>query len=510
MLICAALFAACGEKDYTGDNGNNGGNNGGTPGTPIVVEPKGDNDLYGQITDTDGNPVAGVVVSDGTSSVLTDKDGIFQIKRASDAVFVYYSTPAAYEINVFGNGDSVAKFYEKIPSGAGVHRQDFVLTKRARSVTNFNIMAVADPQVTNATQYARFEAESMPWLKSVAAGMNVPTVMLLLGDMNEDKVDYMNEIREDFGTIGVPVFPTPGNHDKLGGNASTPRNTDEYTSRWGPLNYSFSIGSVLFISMDNVRFTSNSSYAAGFTEAQVIWLSKHLSSFDNNMMVVLFYHMPMRNNNTIANRKQILDQLSRFNNMHLMCGHTHWQENVEATAPVCHEHIHAALGGAWWASTLNTDGTPNGFSIYEVNGNAMKEWYHLPVGGTRDFQMRLHRGNSSYAVNETTYQYPYTGSDLLANVWNADSQWTIKVYEDNEYTGDMTRLTDNPVDKWTQAVNMGYYGRAAAAAAGCRHLYKYTLRYGGERSVKVIATDRFGQTYTATDIATDISEGIFQ
>lgn len=511
LLMSVSLSAGCGEKEPSGNNGGNGNGNGGTdePGKPIVVEPEEGKDLYGQITDTDGKPVPGVVVSDGTSSVVTDAKGIYQIKRASDAGFVYYTTPSAYEINVFGDDDSVAKFYEPIPQNAGKHRQDFVLKKRPRAVSTFNIMTVADPQVVNATQYARFKAESLPRLQSVASGMTVPTVMLVLGDINEDKVIYMDEMREDLGTVGVPVFPTPGNHDKLGGTSTTPRNADEYSSRWGPLNYSFCVGNVLFISMDNVRYTDSKSCAAGFTDEQVVWLSKQLSHFDSAMTVVMFYHMPMRDNNNIVNRKQVLDQLTRFNSIHLMSGHTHWQENVESTAPTRYEHIHAALGGAWWASTLNADGTPNGFSIYEVSGNTMKNWYHLPVKGARDHQIRLYRGNSSYVVKGTTYQYGYGEDVILANIWNADSKWTIKVYENNEYTGDMTRMTDNPIDKWTAAVNMGYYGRGAAAAAGCRHLYQYKLRYNNP-TIKVVATDRFGQTYTATEITTDIAEGLFE
>ena len=38
--------------------------------------------------------------------------------------------------------------------------------------------------------------------------------------------------------------------------------------------------------------------------------------------------------------------------------HTHYAENN--TYDSHYEHVHGAACGAWWHSTINTDGTPNG------------------------------------------------------------------------------------------------------------------------------------------------------
>ena len=38
------------------------------------------------------------------------------------------------------------------------------------------------------------------------------------------------------------------------------------------------------------------------------------------------------------------------------------------------------------------------------------------------------------------YKFNFAENVLLANVYNADSKWSVKVYEDGLYSGDMTLL----------------------------------------------------------------------
>lgn len=501
LLLSFFLLTACGKQEPSGGNG-------GEPSGPVEVLPGKDKDLYGQITDSEGNPIKGVVVSDGATSVVTNVDGIYQIKRDPDARFVYYSTPSQYEINVFGNGDWAAKFYEEIPKAAGVHRQDFVLKKREKSVANFNIIAMGDPQVRTATMYKRFTTETMPRLKNIAAGMTDPAVLLILGDINEDNESYMKEMRESLGETGIPVFTTPGNHDKLKApdQPDAPRNADVYCGNWGPLNYSFNIGSVLFISMDDIRYTNGRDYNAGFTDKQVEWLRQHISFVSDYKMIVMYYHIPLRASGNVQNRAEVMDLLKRFQGIHLMAGHTHWHENYEASNPTRYEHIHAAACGTWWGSQVNTDGTPNGFMLYEVSGYNMKNWHYEPTNGNRDHQMRLHRGNWSYSGNGIVAGYEFQDNALVANVWNADSKWKIEVYENGIYSGEMTRLPSNPLDAWTNALHRCYYDKSAGAVSSCKHLYYYELQ-DKNAAIEVVARDRFNRRYKESKITTDFTEG---
>jgi hypothetical protein len=112
---------------------------------------------------------------------------------------------------------------------------------------------------------------------------------------------------------------------------------------------------------------------------------------------------------------------------------------------------------------------------------------------------------------------------LLANVFNADSSWKIKVYEDGVYSGDMTLIPykketptegtgiDNPTkpsvkssqDWWAIGYLVGVKNRSRSNYfTSCFHLYKYTLK-NKNASIRVEATDRFGRTYTQTQIIGD-------
>ena len=503
LITVSVPLSACGSSETPeGPETPNGGNQ------PVIVEPGLNKDLYGQITDNDGNPVQGVVVSDGTYSVVTNINGIYQIKRDPDAKFVYYSTPAEYEIETAGTNDWAAKFYKTIPENAGVHRQDFKLTKRTKAIGDFTIIAMGDPQVARPQGYTRWTTETMPKLLSETAKMSDPMVMLVMGDINEDKVEYMKEMRESLGQSGMPVFTTPGNHDKhrVAGDDSAPRTATDYSSFWGPLDYTFQMGDVLFISMDNVRYTNGSNYTGGFTDKQVEWLRQQIQTVSKDKMVVMFYHIPLRTDQ-VTNRVAILDLLNGFREIHLMCGHTHWQENYEGAYPTRFEHIHATACGGWWNSQVNVDGVPNGFMVYNVSGSLMKNWYYQPTKSSTEEQMRLHRGDWAYTGNGVTSTYGFPGNVLIANVWNADSKWKIEVYEDDVYSGEMTRLTSNPQDAWTKGLLTGYYGHPAGTASACKHLYYYELKNRNAR-IKVMATDRFGNIYTETRITTDFKDGI--
>ena len=53
-------------------------------------------DIKGTVKDTDGNPVSGVIVSDGLNTVQTDKKGRFEMDTDNDSRFVFISTPSGY------------------------------------------------------------------------------------------------------------------------------------------------------------------------------------------------------------------------------------------------------------------------------------------------------------------------------------------------------------------------------------------------------------------------------
>ena len=105
-------------------------------------------------------------------------------------------------------------------------------------------------------------------------------------------------------------------------------------------------------------------------------------------MIVLSGHIPFRAGSTSGGSNvnkdkgyaDVLQLLTQFNEAHIFIGHTHYPENYLHTSyrtkngqPVF-EHVHGAACGGWWTSNIGVEGSPNGYSIYEVKGASMHNW----------------------------------------------------------------------------------------------------------------------------------------
>ena len=83
LFAAGTLFAGCSDDDTQ---------------APLNTPIQEGNNLYGVVTDPNGAPVGGIVVSDGFSCVATDANGVYQMPRHADAFHVFYRIPADREI----------------------------------------------------------------------------------------------------------------------------------------------------------------------------------------------------------------------------------------------------------------------------------------------------------------------------------------------------------------------------------------------------------------------------
>ena len=96
---------------------------------PREIEVDASSTLYGFVGDTAGNPVEGVVVSDGFQCVATDAGGVYEMKRNAAAEYVYYSVPAEFKIRT--GHDGYPDFYVRLDTSQQKIRQDFTLERLA-------------------------------------------------------------------------------------------------------------------------------------------------------------------------------------------------------------------------------------------------------------------------------------------------------------------------------------------------------------------------------------------
>lgn len=485
---------------------------------PVELLPTGTNNLYGVIKDDQGIGIANVSVTDGYQCVLTDSKGFYQMTRNASSTFVYFSCPEQYEIplNTYAN----PQMYSVITAGTGLVRKDFILTRLPAVETNFHLIAMGDPQCRK-TNITRFNKETIADLNNEVKTLPYPVYGIVLGDVTYDDATAFSGMRTALGTIldknqkVVRMFTTPGNHDETSGS------TANYTTYFGPLNYSFNRGNVHIVSLNNILWPT-SNYTAGFTAEQIEWLRQDLSSVSKSKKVIVFYHIPLRTT-SYANASAMKNLLKQFPEATLFAGHTHFNEYTENTSGSTYL-LERTLGGAcgtWWYSTVNVDGTPNGYGLYTLNGTKIVDGYYKASIWDKSYQIRLHRGTTAFVGQYETMSYSlynpslsFTANTVIANVWGYNPQWKVEVYEDGFLRGQMTRITAKSSDGWACGYHIGQLGRGGVNG-GTRSNYEakhmHCFYYNPENTsaaIKVVATDEWGNKYEQTTFTTTFTEAI--
>lgn len=500
LLVLVAFFAAtplvsCGSE-------NNGGETGGSTKVIDDFTPLAGNDLYGKVVDVNDKPLSGVVVSDGYQCVTTDTKGYYQLKRNGLAHFVFYSIPEGYAQNS-------AEFYQKLVAGIG--RYDFKLQPSAADDSHFYLLTIADPQVRSDDSYRRFRNESMDDITNFVKNSSLSILGLSMGDdVHEDCSNYEKPMHNLLNSTAMPLFSTVGNHDyfQIDGNAVTPRSCKAFEDAFGPSWYSFNKGNVHFISLNDVKYTSGTSYQGAFSDEELAWMKSDLSYVDKSKLVVVYYHIPIRDDKDFEGRDRMLNLLVNYSNKILMCGHTHYMRNYVTKAPIqVEERIQAAACGAFWHSTVNGDGTPNGFGIYEIKGNQIVDNWYQSAKHPKDYQIRLFHGDAVFGGPSGSYSYGLGADYVVANVWNWDYRWKVYCYEDNVLSGEMTNsLSHFSEDAWACGYHIGMLKLAVSDFSPyTMHDFIYQLK-NPRAKVKIVATDGWGHTYSQDVFTTDFSE----
>lgn len=499
-LIAATMMACEGDDKMLTelpkpDDGNGNGTTEITPDKGIT--------LYGLVSDKEGNPLEGVVVSDGYSVVASDKKGVYQIVRDPNAKHVFISVPSGYEIPAQANFGSYQGAYQAANSVTGSsskpYRADFTLTKLTQSDKRFLLFGLGDPQPDNSDHIQRFRTEAVPDVKKISAKYSIPQVGIALGDiLGKGDAQTFTSMKRAFGETGVPFFTTIGNHDK----SSVDYTGDTYRDVLGPRWYSFNRGDVHFIAMDNIIFTGTE-YTGGFTDEQVAWLEKDLSFVPTDKMVILYYHIPLRDNTGYLNRKKVLDMISRYKNPILMCAHTHYFQPYHMRSHKLFERIHGGTCGYFWRSTCGGDGTPNGFMVYEIDGTKIIDTYFKASQRADDYQIRLYRGNAEFAGPYATYKYDVGADVVVANVFTSGmdgTTWKVELSEDGGKTWSaMTAMAQNYGDRWIRGYHIGVEKHPVESGTSpCYHQYQCKLKNPEATSIVVRATDSFSHVYTQT------------
>ncbi len=447
----------------------------------IDFKPDAGTTVYG-IVSSAGVGVENVVVSDGAEVTVTNEKGIYQLKSAKKWGYVFISVPSGYEVPSVG---VLPQFHRALKNSADVvERADFKLEK-VDGQDSYKIFMLGDMHLANRTgdlgQFAQFTSDLTDYM---TRHKGEKMYALTLGDMTWDLYWYSNSyyFPQYLNTVNsqiknLQIFHTMGNHDNDLQTRSDYDAAVKYVDQICPTYYSFNIGKVHYVVMDDIDCSSydgstSRNYVKSLSAEQLDWLAKDLSYVAKTTPVVVAMHAQVfypttsgfKIDHDPVNTLRLFDILDGYT-VRFVTGHTHKLFNVTPDAPIVdghnfREYNSGSVCASWWWSGnltpgihIGTDGTPGGYGIWDVTGTDFQCLYKS-TGWPEEYQFRSYDLNNvhfsmadvplmpsdiSASVKNAYMQYvnaypQNNDNEVLINIWNWNSDWTLSVVDENRKT----------------------------------------------------------------------------
>lgn len=447
----------------------------------IDFKPDAGTTVYG-IVSSAGVGVENVVVSDGAEVTVTNEKGIYQLKSAKKWGYVFISVPSGYEVPSVG---VLPQFHRALKNSADVvERADFKLEK-VDGQDSYKIFMLGDMHLANRTgdlgQFAQFTSDLTDYM---TRHKGEKMYALTLGDMTWDLYWYSNSyyFPQYLNTVNsqiknLQIFHTMGNHDNDFQTRSDYDAAVKYVDQICPTYYSFNIGKVHYVVMDDIDCSSydgstSRNYVQSLSAEQLDWLAKDLSHVAKTTPVVVAMHAQVfypttsgfKIDHDPVNTQRLFDILDGYT-VRFVTGHTHKLFNVTPDAPIVdghnfREYNSGSVCASWWWSGnltpgihIGTDGTPGGYGIWDVTGTDFQCLYKS-TGWPEEYQFRSYDLNNvhfsmadvplmpsdiSASVKNAYMQYvnaypQNNDNEVLINIWNWNSDWTLSVVDEKRKT----------------------------------------------------------------------------
>ena len=510
------------------------------------VEPATGSTVYGRVVGGDKG-LPGVAVSDGFEVVTTDANGVYQMRSKKKHGYVFVSLPSGYEASADGIRPLLYKQLSQAPQN--VERVDFQL-KKVDGQDKHTMLVFGDIHLANRNedqkQFSAFVTDVNNYIATHSADK---IYGLTLGDMTWDlywkdnKYGFKEYLADANAIKGIRIFHTIGNHDHsmyFPGDFDT---VTEYKQAIAPTYYSFNIGQVHYIVLDNIECT-NSKPASGRTDGaydrdyecvlvseQFEWLAKDLALVPKSTPVVITMHAPLftaAGNYAMSPADQFLRAVKGYSQVQVFTGHTHKVYNVDRLGTDnIFEHNAGAVCATWWWSAhltpgvhISTDGAPGGYTITTVDGTSFR-WVYKATGSDPSYQFRSYdrnameitpakyvtRGDAAHKAAlsryTATWSAPSSENYVYLNVWNYDPYWKIEVKENgvalkvDALTSEMDPLhiIAYTAKRLDGNVTISQNGSINFETGANRHMFRVKAN-SPTSTLEIKVTDRFGNEYT--------------
>lgn len=504
------------------------------------VEIKDGYNVYGLITDGT-SPVAGVMVSDGVNITTTDSKGVYYLNSDKSYGYVFMTIPSGYEAQSEG---FLPVFWQPLKSPvATAERNDFTLTKTSND--NFTLYILGDMHLANRTGDLSQFSSYITDLKNNISSTSGKKYALTLGDMTWDLYWYSNnfgfsqyvDLMNGYFT-DLQFFHTMGNHDNDYQAIGDFAKEQPYRDHLTPTYYSYNIGKVHFIVMDDIDFNDvgagtgiRGDYVTDFTANQMSWLKKDLSYVSKDTPIVLSTHAPVYRPNGATgwrvglsganapgegNTEDLVAALSGYK-VHIFTGHTHKTFNYDNKSQNIFEHNAGSVCGSWWWSghltpgvNIAQDGAPGGYTVLTVKGTDFS-WIYKSAGYDKSYQFRSYDMNevkkvmtSDLGGNKTKWNTyvsnikSYDANDVLLNIWNYDSDWTVSVTEGGKALTVTPVYQYDPLHMIALSAKRFLTSDSPSFTTDSWNHFFLVKPSSATSTLEIKVTDRFGNVYSET------------
>lgn len=419
--------------------------------------------VTGMVT-CDGQPMKGVVVSDGENVTVTDSTGTYYLATdTSTASHIFVTVPSGYEM--VGRSNKIAPaFFSAVKKTSGMQTHNFQMSKVDQS--NYTIMVIADSHVLNGganygstNDRTYYNNKFMPVWNSYAASCPGPVYGIHLGDMTQR--GYWSKYKlstyvTDTSASTVPIFSIMGNHDHDIPTSSQPdfgedeqhRARSTFNSAVGPAYYSFDLGTEHYIMLDNSLIIDSDSGSENFSDTkaegfkvkldpkQLTWLQYDVARIDKTKIkgIVICAHCQFyyaNGNYAMINAAEVMNIVRSFP-VTLLIGHSHIDRYTEASTPTyaktVREYLNPALMGvAWLGDLVTTDGIPASFVSYTFANGKTSSRKFVPFNDNSGILYKVYDRNSGYTITEGSYTASKAADDdtsktspaVIVNAWGA-------------------------------------------------------------------------------------------
>ena len=448
-------------------------------------EPKGVANIVGTVT-CQGEPVEGVVVSDGALFTRTDSLGFYSLNSLKYYGSVFIITPSGYEPTT--KRGVIPQFWAPLDQKhlQKVERHDFTLRKVDN--TRHRMIFTADMHISSRNEdMYQFRRTCLPALRRAAEQVkdSIPVYSVILGDLCRNDSWYSQDI-DPTDVVGMlakmrypAMFYTVMGENEYDGAVPAGILTDHtaselYATTCAPRFYAFNIGQVHYVVLDNTFFRNDAGDGKYPTEVVgkrnydrrvsadcLAWLRRDLETIEDKStpIVVCMHHSAIRMSNKgrlikAFSKPEDTDSLiscfSDFNSVRFVTAHVH-RRRISKPKELKNitEHTVTSLSGNNWETGFNnyphicTDGSPAGFEIFDYNGRDLR-WHFASLHDTLPFRLYdMNKLGEHYRTNEDIKSlikaYPDRrinyGSDsfkdyVYINYWCDEPASKLEVWDD--------------------------------------------------------------------------------